>query len=349
MKGRKINWGIIGCGRIAREVFINSVINSDTGILYAVASRDEKRADCLKNDFGFKKAYGDYFSLLDDEMIDAVYIGLPNTEHFKWSLEAVKKYKHVLCEKPATMNCEESKKIVKKAIENNVFFVENYAFRYHPQTKKLMELLDNKILGEIKTIIISMHFNVEYLLMACKTKDNIRLKPDMGGGITRDVVCYTNALSRVIYQREPNSVYVFAEPDSSCNVDLQSSGILNFGNGQTSVFSTSFQSPVGQKARILCEQGEIILEAPFHPRKKEDTIIIRKATPLGKGAKCSFNTQIIETTIIEPFITIIDYFGRAIIGDGEKDLLDNNESIKNMKLLDACIESSKKRCEVFLE
>lgn len=348
MKSKKVNWGIIGCGRIAREVFINSVVNSDTGSLYAVASRNEEKAKSLKNEFGFKKSYGDYLSLLEDELVDAVYIGLPNSEHYKWALEAAKRYKHILCEKPATMNLDECNQIAIKAKENNVFFVENYAFRFHPQSKKIMDLIENRIVGEIKSIIISIHFNIQYLLSISKDKKNIRLAQEMGGGATRDVVCYTNAFSRMIYQEEPKSVFIFAEPDPTYNVDLQSSGILNFGNGKTSVFSTGFQSPCGQQARILCSDGEIIVEAPFHPRKKEDVLIIRKAKHLGVGAKCSYSSEIVSTPIVEPFITIIDYFGRAINDGPEVDLLDANESLHNMRLLDACIESSKNRCEVFL-
>jgi len=347
MKLKKINWAIIGCGWIAQQVFINSVINSDTGSLYAVASRDKERAISLKNKFGFKKAYGDYLSLLEDKMVDAVYIGLPNSEHYKWALKAAERHKHILCEKPATINLDECNQIAVKAKENNIFFVENYAFRFHPQSKKLMDLLENKIVGEIKSIMISIHFNIQYLLNI--SKENVRLAPEMGGGTIRDQACYANAFSRMVYKKEPNSVYVFAEPDPRYNVDLQSCGILNFGNGKNSVFSTGFQSPSGQQARILCSEGEIIVEAPFHPRKKEDVLIIKKANYSGVGTKCFYSSEIVSTPIIEPFTTIIDYFGRAINGVGEVDLLDINESLHNMKLLDACIESSKNRCEVFLK
>src|SRR5262249_29902579 len=86
----RIKWGVVGCAKIAEILFNKAVKDSSTGELYAIASRDQRRAERWKNIFGFRKAYGSYRALLQDQDVSAVYIALPNHLHCEWAIEAAR-------------------------------------------------------------------------------------------------------------------------------------------------------------------------------------------------------------------------------------------------------------------
>lgn len=346
MKKKPINWGVIGCGRIAREVFNNAVCNSKTGELYAVASRSIEKAQEIKSKFGFKKTYGSYSALLNDKEVDAVYIALPNKYHAEWAIAAAKAGKHILCEKPATMNAAECEKVVAAAEEAGVFFIENFAFRFHPQSFKLRQLLDKGVIGEVISVEESMRFKVKNLLRI--SKENIRLKPNMGGGAAMDLTSYMIAFSRFVFNREPTSVLAYENLNSQLKVDMASNGILDFGNGCTATFSTSFETPGGQRGHIFGTNGEIFISSPLHPRKSEDTLVVKKIVPGAKGIRDEYEEEVVHSQVIEPFISIIDYLGEGILNNGDSDLLSAKDALCNMKVLDACIKSAREGSRIWL-
>ena len=105
---QKVKWGIIGTANIARWGMIPGMKQADNCELYAIAGRSLEKAESYKQNYGFMKAYGSYDELLDDPEVQAVYVPLPNDIHVKWVTEALKKGKHVLCEKPLALNAEEA-------------------------------------------------------------------------------------------------------------------------------------------------------------------------------------------------------------------------------------------------
>lgn len=101
-----IKWGIIGAGHIAQR-FAKSLIHSNQGKLYAVASHTDTKLGLFKEEYPGISTYTDYMQLLEDENVDVVYIALRHKDHYKWSKEALLHKKAVLCEKPATLTVEE--------------------------------------------------------------------------------------------------------------------------------------------------------------------------------------------------------------------------------------------------
>jgi xylose dehydrogenase (NAD/NADP) len=345
MNKKLVSWGVIGCGRIAREVFNNAVCNSKTGKLHAVASRNMEKAQEIRRQFGFQKAYEGYSALLNDKEVDAVYIALPNKYHAEWAIAAANAGKHILCEKPATMNSAECEKVVAAAEEAGVFFIENFAFLFHPQSFKLRHLLDKEVIGEVISVDVSLRFKVRNLLRI--SKDNIRLQPNMGGGAAMDLACYMIAFSRFVFNREPISVLAYGDLNSQLKIDMTSNGILDFGNGRTATFSTSFETPGGQRGHIFGTNGEIFITSPIHPRKSEDTIVVKRVVPGAKGIRDDYEEEVIHTQVVEPFISIIDYLGDSIL-NGNTHLLSSKDAICNMKVLDACIKSAREGSRIWL-
>lgn len=103
---------------------IRPVESHPSVILHAIASRDLFKAQKAKNQYGFTKAYGSYYSLLDDSDVDIVYISTPNGLHYEWAAKSLKAGKHVLCEKPFTANAEEAKELTKLAKDRGLIIEE---------------------------------------------------------------------------------------------------------------------------------------------------------------------------------------------------------------------------------
>ena len=103
--------------------------------------------------------YGSYEALLADPEVQAVYIATPHTLHAEWCLKAAKAGKHILCEKPLTLNHAEALAVIEAARKHGVFLMEAFMYRCHPQTAKLVDLLREKVVGEVRVIHASFGFH----------------------------------------------------------------------------------------------------------------------------------------------------------------------------------------------
>ena len=152
-----LGWGIIGPGRIARR-FAGQLPASRTGRLVAVASRNVDRAAEFGTEFGARRWYGDYDGLLNDDEVDAVYIATPHPMHPTWVVRAAEAGKHVLCEKPLAVNAAHAMAAVEAARRHDVFLMEAYMYRFHPQTQRLVELVADGTIGTVHQIQASFAF-----------------------------------------------------------------------------------------------------------------------------------------------------------------------------------------------
>lgn len=187
----KLSWGIIGTGNIAKT-FANGVIRSKTGKLVAIASRDKTKAEKFAEDFNIPQAYGKYEDLLADSNVQAVYIATPHPMHAEWAIKAAEAKKHILCEKPLGINHAEAMAIIESAIENDVFLMEAFMYRCHPQTKKLIEILRENIIGDVKVIQATFSFQAQF------NPESRLFNNNLGGGGILDVGCYCTSMSRLI-------------------------------------------------------------------------------------------------------------------------------------------------------
>lgn len=193
---KSLNWGILGTGGIAKK-FARALPESRTGKLVAVGSRKQKTAEEFGEMFGLSRNHSGYGALLADPAVDAVYNSLPNSLHLEWTIKAMESGKAVLCEKPLTKDADETAAMISAAKENGVFLMEAFMYRCHPQTARLIELIQEKAIGQIRLL----HANFAYNLGNRKTGDiyrNIRLRHDVAGGSIMDVGCYTMSMARLV-------------------------------------------------------------------------------------------------------------------------------------------------------
>lgn len=183
MVNRKINWGILATGKIARK-FASDISLVEDAQLLAVASRVMGRGKDFAKEFDIPKSYGSYQDLVSDADIDVVYIATPHVFHLENTLMCLEAGKHVLCEKPVGMNSVQLMKMIAKAKEKNLFFMEALWTRFIPSYKKFRELVLDGVVGDIRLIQSDFGF-----MASSNSKNRIILK-ELGAGSLLDLGIY---------------------------------------------------------------------------------------------------------------------------------------------------------------
>ena len=191
----KLAWGILGTGNIAKT-FATGVQRSQSGRLAAVGSRTQAAANTFgeAHHIDLAHRHENYEALLADPAVQAVYIATPHPLHAHWTIRAADAGKHLLVEKPIGLNAAEAMAIIEAAIANDVFLMEAFMYRCHPQTAKVVELIKNGAIGEVRSIQATFSFH-----WPRPWNDQSRLTSNaLGGGGILDVGCYPVSFSRLI-------------------------------------------------------------------------------------------------------------------------------------------------------
>src|SRR5438876_10508660 len=145
---RKLNLGIIGTGWPG-QMHAQALRTKGEANLYGCADLDERRRTAFEKEYAPEKSFADYHELLKDRNADAVIICLPNFLHFPASLAALEAGKHVLCEKPPTMNAAEMKVLREEATKRNLIYFFSRQFRFTPAMRLAKALVEEGRLGKI--------------------------------------------------------------------------------------------------------------------------------------------------------------------------------------------------------
>ena len=271
----KLQWGIISTGRIS-GVFAKNLVPSETGELLAVASRTQAAADKFGEEYNVPRRYGDYQALLDDPDVQAVYISTPHPMHAEWAAKAAEAGKHILCEKPLATDCSEAMAIIEAARRNDVFLLEAFMYRCHPQTAKIVELIRSGAIGEVRVIQATFSFHAHYDPQA-------RLfNPELAGGGIMDVGCYCTSMSRLVAGAALGRP--FAEPIEvrgmghlgETRVDHYAIGILKFPNDIVAQVSTGVQLGQENAVRIYGSKGSIYVPSPWFCQEHTEIVLSRQ-------------------------------------------------------------------------
>jgi len=261
----RLGWGILGTGKIAR-IFARSLLDSERGRLAAVASRSQDRADALAREFGADHAHGSYAALVEDAGVDIVYVATPHTTHLEWGGRSAAAGKHVLCEKPLTVNLREATLLVDAARQSDVFLMEAFAYRCHPQTARLLELIRDGWIGEIRFVEAVFGYD------AGPAPPNYLLVHELAGGSILDVGCYTASMARLVAGvargsavAEPDGVRGAGHIGSSSRVDHYAVASLRFPGGIVGSLASGVQVDLGERLRILGSEGTITVPSPWLP------------------------------------------------------------------------------------
>ena len=141
-----IKWGIIGCGRISHRFMQGLKVIPGTE-LTAVWSRRPESVSNFVASYGGKAC--ETLQDLFDSDIDAVYIATLPDSHAEYSIAALNAGKHVLCEKPSTVNRQQLEDVLAVARKRNLLYMEGMKPPFFPLYRKLKQHLETDPIGEV--------------------------------------------------------------------------------------------------------------------------------------------------------------------------------------------------------
>ena len=324
---KKIHWGILSTAKIGIEKVIPAMQQGKHCEMAAIASRTQESARETAINLKIPKSYGSYQELLDDTSIDAVYIPLPNHMHVPWTIKALAAGKHVLCEKPIALTAAEAKELLQETQKYpHLKVMEAFMYRHHPQWLRSLDLIKEGGIGTVKTVhSFFSYFNDD--------PENIRNMVDIGGGGLMDIGCYCISLARLIFDAEPQRVMGKIEFDPKFKTDRLCSGILDFGQG-TSTLTCSTQLVPYQRVSIFGTKGRIEIKIPFNAPPEQTCRILHQ---------CNDQIEEIELEICDQYTIQGDLFSLAVLKN-EKVPTPLEDAVANMKVLEAIIQSAENKC-----
>lgn len=191
-----LRWGILGAANFALGHMAPAIHAARGNQLYALATSSEEKARGFKAFCPDLKVHSSYEALLADPQIEAVYIPLPNHLHVEWTLKALAAGKHVLTEKPIAMKAGEIDEIIAARDASGLLAAEAYMIVHHPQWQKAKDWLEMGEIGTLRHVDAQFTFNLP-------PGDNIRNRPETGGGSLRDIGVYTFGSMRFVTGAEP--------------------------------------------------------------------------------------------------------------------------------------------------
>ena len=192
-----IKWGVLGASNFARHHMAPAIHAAKGAELYALATSSAEKAAGFQEFCPSVKLHATYEALLADPQIDAVYIPLPNHLHVEWTLKALAAGKHVLTEKPIAMQASEIDQIIAARDASGKLAAEAYMIVFHPQWQRAKALVEQGAIGRIQ------HVDAAFSYDNRADTDNIRNRPETGGGGVRDIGVYTYGSVRFVTGAEP--------------------------------------------------------------------------------------------------------------------------------------------------
>ncbi|XP_017759341.1 PREDICTED: trans-1,2-dihydrobenzene-1,2-diol dehydrogenase-like [Eufriesea mexicana] len=275
-----IHWGIAGAGKISHD-FVSSLrtLLENEHVVVAVAARELSRAQDFSNLHKIRKAFDSYAKLAEDNDIDVVYIGTLNPQHFEIAKLMLNHGKHVLCEKPLTMDAKQTTELINLANEKKLFLMEGIWSRCFPVYEILKQEIDSGSIGEIYQILVSFGFNLSHV-------QRLTLK-SLGGGTVLDLGVYAIQLACLIFNNEmPHNVHATGCLNEE-GVDQSVTAIFQYKGNRTATIITHSLVNLPNEAYIIGTKGMIKVPMFWCPTSIElPRGTINKPLP---ETECKFN------------------------------------------------------------
>lgn len=265
--GEPLRWGVVATGTIAAKVTAEIEMLPDA-LLEAVSSRDRARASEFAHRFGFARHYYDddggtgLARLLADPNVDVVYVTTPHAAHAEVVSAAIAAGKHVLCEKPMTVNAAEAAELFRAAEAANVFVMEAVWTRFLPSVNRAWQIVDSGEIGAVQWIQANLGFPAPY------NPDSRLWSPSAGGGALLDLTVYplTWVLGTLGF---PDAVTAAAHLNAD-GVDEQTVMTLGYSSGAQAQLTCSLTGFGPGIATIVGADGWLRTGTPLHSPRELD-------------------------------------------------------------------------------
>ena len=250
-----MNWGILGCGRIAHK-FATDLLALPSAKVHAVASTSLVRAQEFGAKYQATHTFGSYEGLLNCPDLDVVYVATPHVLHHQNALMLLRAGVAVLGEKPFAMHLAQAQEMVQTARENNVFLMEALWTRFMPVTLQMLQIINSGAIGEVQLLQADFGFKAENL------PEGRLLNPALGGGALLDIGIYPVFLAYLVFGKplSINASAVFGET----GVDVQDGITLTYANGQMANLSCTLLAKTPCEGLIYGEKGIIKIHTRWH-------------------------------------------------------------------------------------
>jgi predicted dehydrogenase len=248
-------WGIIGPGKIAAK-FAAAIPLAGDAVLYAVASRDARRARDFAEMHGAAKWYNSYEELAADPAVDCIYIAAPHAFHAEYALMCLGHKKPVLCEKPMALNRPQVQAMVAAARLNNTFLMEAMWSRFLPVIGKTLELVRDGSIGTLK--YVRADFGFPAVFDPKSRLFDLRL----GGGSLLDIGVYPLFLCLLLLGPPDN--IIAAGTLAPTGADDSCQAILQYNNGATALATCNLTCRTVAMAEIGGSEGSITIPEAWY-------------------------------------------------------------------------------------
>ncbi len=316
-----VTWGVLSVSKHYALRVHPALREGGFAHVLALASRSGEKAREAAERLGIPRAYGSYEDMLRDPDIEAVYLPLPNHLHAPWIRKAADAGKHVLCEKPFTMNAQEAADAASHARERGVLLMEAFMYRFHPQWRRVKEIIVNGEIGGIRAISFQQFYSN-------RDPRNIRNRTETGGGALYDIGSYAVSVSRFLMGAEPKRVVALVSRDPDFGTDTLSSGILDFGRARA-LFTVGTADWPGQRVEVRGTEGEIVLDLPVN---------MFADVPARVEVKTRIASRVLSLGPADQYGLMFRAFGEAVRA-GKPAPTPPEDGVANMRALDALFAS----------
>lgn len=328
MSEKPVRWGIISTANIAQKALIPAIHSAGNASLAFLGSHHASRAERLAAEYDFQ-LLSSYDAVIESD-VDAIYNPLPNGMHGEWSIRALEAGKHVLCEKPLSLNPSEAIRMIDASRRTGRLLSEAFMYRFHPQIDLARRWLKEGRAGSLRLIRTCFSFN------ARPDPANPRFQIDQGPGALLDVGCYCINASRLFSGGPPEAVSSWATFDSGSHGDRSTTGILEYRD-HAALFDCSFEATSRGQIELIGDLGVIELPRPWLPGSQEGLVLFR--TPSG--------VQEETTAPANHYQLMVEDFSRAIQTGGAPRWT-AEDALENMRVIEAARISSREGRRVLL-
>ena len=310
-----LRWGILGTGWIARQMTADLAIHGSP--VNAVGSRSQSTADAFATEFGIPVAHGSYQALVADPDVDVIYVATPHPSHVADATLALEAGKHVLLEKPYTINAAEARAVARLARDRGLVVLEAMWTRWMPHMIRLREIIAAGTLGDVRTILADHDQKLS-------TDPSHRMQdPALGGGALLDLGIYPISFAWDIFGA-PATVQAISSPTPT-GVDRQTAIVLGYADGQQAVMHTALDTQGPNRASVIGIDARVEIDSVWYTPTTmrvidPDDNVIEEFDGRTEGRGMQFQAAALERIVAS--------------GALEDDILPPSESIAIMETLD---------------
>jgi len=317
--------GILGAARVS-SLSIADPAHATGARLVAVAARNRERAHEFADRHRVEQVAASYLDVINNPEVEAIYNPLPNSMHAPWNLAAIAAGKHVLSEKPFASNAAEALEVHDAAQRSPVVVFEGFHYRYHPLLNRLLSIIENGTIGELRELDVMM-------AMPAPEPGDLRWSLPLAGGALMDLGCYSLHVTRTVaglWNDEPTLLAATVTTrEGLADVDERAEAHLRLPNGADAWARCDMASQTWQMTiRAAGTSGSVTIADFIHPQDDDRLILVDKdgehVEHLGKTTTYTYQLEAFTAAVREgrPFPTTTD------------------DSVRTMQLIDATYEAA---------